>query len=287
MKEKIKYVFYGIIMGIANVIPGVSGGTMAIILNFYDRLMESITFNLKIIKKNIGFLIPLGIGLVIGILGLSKVMNVLLSDYPTQTYFAFIGIIIGSLPLIWSKAKRSDKKIQISSWIAFIVTLGIMIGLAFFSSDKDAAPIKYTSFSIEACIMCFISMIIGASTMIIPGISGSMMLLIMGMYGTIFGFVISNLYIPLLIPTALGAFVGLFGGAKLITIFLNKYEQLTYMAILGLLIGSMTELFKRCGILQADMMTVITSIIACVVMFVVVYLFSLAEMKRDKKEAQE
>ena len=287
MKEKIKYVFYGIIMGIANVIPGVSGGTMAIILNFYDRLMESITFNLKIIKKNIGFLIPLGIGLVIGILGLSKVMNVLLSDYPTQTYFAFIGIIVGSLPLIWSKAKRSDKKIQISSWIAFIVTLGIMIGLAFFSSDKDAAPIKYTSFSIEACIMCFISMIIGASTMIIPGISGSMMLLIMGMYGTIFGFVISDLYIPLLIPTALGAVVGLFGGAKLITLFLNKYEQLTYMAILGLLIGSMAELFKRCGILQADMMTVITSIIACVVMFVVVYLFSLAEMKRDKKEAQE
>ena len=275
MKEKIKYVFYGIIMGIANVIPGVSGGTMAIILNFYDRLMESITFNLKVIKKNISFLVPLGIGLVIGILGLSKVMNILLSDYPTQTYFAFIGIIIGSLPLIWSKAKRSDKKIQTSSWIALIITLAIMISLAFFSSDKDAAPIKYTSFSIEACIMCFISMTIGASTMIIPGISGSMMLLIMGMYGTIFGFVISYLYIPLLIPTALGAVVGLFGGAKLITILLNKYEQLTYMAILGLLVGSMAELFKRCGILQAD------------IMFAIVYLFSLAEMKRDKKEVQE
>ncbi len=287
MKEKIKYVFYGIIMGIANVIPGVSGGTMAIILNFYDRLMESITFNLKVIKKNISFLVPLGIGLVIGILGLSKVMNILLSDYPTQTYFAFIGIIIGSLPLIWSKAKRSDKKIQTSSWIALIITLAIMISLAFFSSDKDAAPIKYTSFSIEACIMCFISMTIGASTMIIPGISGSMMLLIMGMYGTIFGFVISYLYIPLLIPTALGAVVGLFGGAKLITILLNKYEQLTYMAILGLLVGSMAELFKRCGILQADMLTVITSIIAGVVMFAIVYLFSLAEMKRDKKEVQE
>lgn len=287
MKEKIKYVFYGIIMGIANVIPGVSGGTMAIILNFYDRLMESITFNLKVIKKNISFLVPLGIGLVIGILGLSKVMNILLSDYPTQTYFAFIGIIIGSLPLIWSKVKRSDKKIQTSSWIALIITLAIMISLAFFSSDKDAAPIKYTSFSIEACIMCFISMTIGASTMIIPGISGSMMLLIMGMYGTVFGFVISDLYIPLLIPTALGAVVGLFGGAKLITILLNKYEQLTYMAILGLLVGSMAELFKRCGILQADILTVITSIIAGVVMFAIVYLFSLAEMKRDKKEVQE
>lgn len=274
-------------MGIANVIPGVSGGTMAIILNFYDRLMESITFNLKVIKKNISFLVPLGIGLVIGILGLSKVMNILLSDYPTQTYFAFIGIIIGSLPLIWSKAKRSDKKIQTSSWIALIITLAIMISLAFFSSDKDAAPIKYTSFSIEACIMCFISMTIGASTMIIPGISGSMMLLIMGMYGTVFGFVISDLYIPLLIPTALGAVVGLFGGAKLITILLNKYEQLTYMAILGLLVGSMAELFKRCGILQADILTVITSIIAGVVMFAIVYLFSLAEMKRDKKEVQE
>lgn len=286
MKEKLKFVFYGIVMGVANVIPGVSGGTMAIILNFYDRLMESITFNFKIIKKNIGFLIPLGIGLAIGILGLSKLMNVLLADFPTQTYLAFIGIVLGSLPLIWFKARVNEPKVKVSSWIAFALMLGIMLVLAFFNADKEGATIAYTSFSLEACIMCFIAMVIGASTMIIPGISGSMMLLIMGMYGTIYGFVISELYIPLLIPSGLGAVVGIVGGAKLITIFLKRYEQLTYMAILGLLIGSLAELIKRCGIFSADIFTIITAIIAAVVFFAIVYMFSLAEIKRDLKERE-
>lgn len=284
MKEMLKNVFYGIVMGIANVIPGVSGGTMAIILNFYDRLMESITFNLKVIKKNLSFLIPLFIGVAIGILGLSKVMNILLENYPTQTYLAFIGIIIGSLPLIWFKAKAKESKLKTSSIIAFIVTLGIMIALSFFNADKEGAIIAYTSLSLESFIMCFVAMVIGASTMIIPGISGSMMLLIMGMYGTIYGYIIPNLYIPLLIPTGLGAVVGIFGGAKLITVFLNKFEQLTYMGILGLLIGSMLELFKRSNILGSDMFTIMTAIVAMIVMFVVVYLFSMAEIKKDLKE---
>lgn len=286
MKEKFKYLLYGVFMGISNVIPGVSGGTMAIILNFYDRLMESITFNFKIIKKNISFLIPLGIGVVIGILGLSKVMNILLIDFPVQTYLSFVGIVIGSLPLIWSKVKRSNEKVKISSWISFVVMLGIMIFLAFFNADKETAPIAYTSFSIEACVMCFIAMVIGSSTMIIPGISGSLMLLIMGMYGTIYGFVISELYIPLLIPAGLGAVVGIFGGAKIITSLLKRYEQLTYMAILGLLIGSLIELFKRSNILTSDLITVATAVVMALVMFIIVYMFSMAEIKRDAKEKE-
>ena len=284
MLEKIKYVFFGIIMGIANVIPGVSGGTMAIILNFYDRLMESITFNLKVIKKNLNFLIPLGIGIVVGIVGLSKVMNVLLNAYPTQTYFAFIGIVLGSLPLIWSKARMHKKEVGATSWIAFAAMLSLMIFLSLFKADKEGAAILYNSFSLQSCLACFVSMIIASSTMIIPGISGSLMLLIMNMYGTIFGFVISEFYIPLLIPVGLGAVIGIFGGAKLITVFLKRFEQFTYMAILGLLVGSIFELVKRCGIFNADLMTIVTSIVATAIMFVVVYLFSLMEIRRDKKE---
>lgn len=273
------YFIYGILMSIANVIPGVSGGTIALILNFYDKLMESITLNFKVIKKNLNFIIPLGLGLVVGIVGFSKIMKYLLNIFPTQTFSAFSGIIIGSIPLIYAIAKNK-KSVTKTNWFVFFVSLSLMFVLSLISVNKGDALVKYTDFSLEAAIMCFISMAIATATMIIPGISGSLMLLIIGMYGTIYISVIGNFNIPLLIPSVLGAGFGLFAGAKLISYFLNKHEQMTYMAILGLLIGSLFELFKKSNILSKDVITLIASFVCFVVAFLIVYLFSLKEIKK-------
>lgn len=283
MKEKLKFVFYGIVMGGANVIPGVSGGTMAIVLNFYDRLMESITFNFKVLKKNLDFLIPLGIGLGIGIIGFAKIINYFLEAFPTQTYLSFVGIILGSLPLIWAKARLKDKKVSKTAWIVFVIMLGIMIVMTFMNASEEDAMIKYTSLNLESFIACVIAMAIGSSTMIIPGISGSLMLLIIGMYGTIYGHVIANFDIPMLIPSGIGALIGFVGGAKLMTIFLKRYEQVTYMAILGLLVGSMVELVKRSAFWTGGMVVIASSLVAGAIMFIIVCKFSLAEIKRDQK----
>lgn len=282
--ETVKYIIFGIIMGVANVIPGVSGGTMAIILNFYDRLMESITLNFKVIKKNLPFLIPLGIGLAIGIVGLSKIMKFLLDTYPTQTYFGFIGIVIGSLPLIFFKAKHNTK-IKPVNLIPFMITVALMIYLAFANGDKEAAKsiVVYTSLNIESFIVLSVAMAIATVTMIIPGISGSLILIIMGLYGTIYGYAIAELNIPLLIPCGLGAVVGILGGAKLVRFLLGRYEQLTYMAILGLLVGSIVQLFMLSGIEFVFNATSIVSLLVCGASMIVIYWFSLQEIKRDKK----
>lgn len=276
------YFIYGILMSITNVIPGISGGTVALVLNFYDKLMESITLNFKIIKKNLNFIIPLGSGLVIGVIIFSKIMKILLKAFPTQTFIAFAGVIVGSLPLIYAIAKKR-KKISKINWFVFLVAIILMIILSFISIDKGDAIIKYQTFSIEAMIMCFIAMSIATATMIIPGISGSLMLLIMGMYGTIYISAIGNLYFPLLIPTAFGGLFGLFAGAKLISYLLKRFEQLTYMAILGLLAGSLIELFKKSNILTADFIVIFSSIICFVFSFLIVYLFSLKEIKKIKE----
>lgn len=284
--ESIKFIIYGIAMGIANVIPGVSGGTIAVILNFYDRLMESITLNLKIVKRNLPFLIPLFLGVGIGIVGLSKIMQFLLENFTTQTYFGFIGIVFGSLPLIFFKAK-GKKNIKPMSWIPFVIALVLMLYLAFANGDKETAKtiVKYTTLNMESFMMCFFSMAIATVTMIIPGISGSLILIIMGMYGTVYGFAIAEFNIPLLIPCGLGAVVGILGGAKVVRLVLSKFEQLTYMAILGLLVGSIVQLFMLSNITLAFDLTLMTSIVVCVLCFGIIYWFSLQEINRDKKEA--
>lgn len=284
----IKYLFYGVLMGVANVIPGVSGGTMAIILNFYDRLMESITLNFKKIKENLDFLIPLFIGIIAGVFALSNLMGFLLENYVSQTYFGFVGIVLGSLPLILSKAKQG-RKIKNISWLPFAIAFGLMVYLAFANGDKESAKtiIKYTSLNFESFIACFIAMAIGTVTMIIPGISGSLILIIIGMYGTIYGYAIPELNIGLLIPVGLGTVFGFFGGAGFVRYLLHHHHQLTYMAIMGLLVGSLVELYNLSGIsLNIDFVT-ISSIITMVVMAIIISWFSSEEIKRDKLKFQE
>lgn len=274
--EKIKYVIFGVLMGVANVIPGVSGGTIAIILNFYDRLTESITLNFRILKKNIGFLIPLFIGVLVGIVSLSKVMEYLLVNYTTETYFGFAGIVLGSLPLIFHKAKC--EKISGVSFIPFVVTFMIMVFLSFVSVESTG-PVTDYPLTILSGFKLFISMAVATVTMIIPGISGSMILIIIGMYEVIYGYAIANFMIPLLIPIGLGAVFGLLGGAKLVNVLLHKYQQLTYMAILGLLVGSFIELYNRSN-LVFSFNELLMPIIVALLMFIIVYWFSSYEINK-------
>lgn len=265
-------------MGIANVIPGVSGGTIAIIFNIYDELMECITINIKTIFKHLNFLIPLGIGMICGIIGLSKLMEILFDNFPTQTYFAFIGIIIGSLPLMFSKVKANGK-IDLKSIISFLIMFSIMILTTYTKTDKEAGEVLFTTLNFNSFLILFFSMALASATMIIPGVSGSMLLIVLGMYKTIMFEVINNRNIPLLIPSALGGIVGILLGAKLIRVLLEKFPKITYMGIIGLLIGSAYQLVYQSGI-NFDFNLFISILIMCL-MAVIIYLFSLSEIKGE------
>lgn len=254
--EILKLILKGIVLGVANVIPGVSGGTMAVVFNVYDKIIELICPNVKKILKAWKFWLPLGIGMGIGVIGFSKIITKLLENFPIPTTFFFIGLILGSIPLIFRKMKSNlDSKIEAKK-IVFIV-LSFLIGLflvlsmiIFGSSDIDSAKnaaktsamALSTSLDIKTAILLFIAGVAAAVAMIIPGISGSFLLLALGMYGTIMAS-ISHLDVIFLLPFAFGVVVGLILGAGLVRFLMAKIPAYTYSAILGLIVGSVFVIF--------------------------------------------
>ncbi|MBR5500238.1 MAG: DUF368 domain-containing protein, partial [Clostridia bacterium] len=119
----------GIMIGVANVIPGVSGGTIAVITGVFDRLIEAINTLFKQFKKNLKFLLPIGLGAVVGILGLSKVMDFCLGNYYIPTNFFFVGLVAGSIPLIVKKTKESGH-IKFYHVVPFLLAMAAVVILA-------------------------------------------------------------------------------------------------------------------------------------------------------------
>ena len=168
MIESIKLFFIGIILGVGNVIPGVSGGTIAVVFNIYDRLINVISLNIKKIISEWKFLLPLGLGMVAGIIGFSKVITFLFENYPMQTNLFFVGIIAGSISLIYRKIKSSmqeisekNKKPYLSTIICFVISLAIMIAMTVFK-DISTSTIIYTELTMPLFFILMASGFLGA-----------------------------------------------------------------------------------------------------------------------------
>ncbi len=321
--EFIKLIFKGIALGVANVIPGVSGGTMAVVFNVYDRIIDLISPDLKKIFCAWKFWLPLAIGMCVGVLGFSKVITILLEKYQIPTTYFFIGLILGSIPLILRKMKSSQqqsenaegakeentnesKKRKVLLKFAFLIGLLMVLSMKFFGGDIDARkaaeksnamkqktesvakaksepqPEKITetitaqteqpaqatqngndAFSLElsegnlveendgrmtvsTIALLFVAGVAAAIAMIIPGISGSFLILALGMYGTIIS-AVARLDVLFLLPFALGALVGIIFGASLVRFLMEKIPSHTYAAILGLIVGSVVIIFPGVG----------------------------------------
>lgn len=236
----IKNFLIGMVVGVANVIPGVSAGTMAVILGIYDRLLNAITLKKDKLKENLPFLISIAIGAGIGILLFSNIIEYLYECYAMETSFAFIGIIIGSIPMIWKNASNKQQ-LKGSQWIPFIITFTLMIVMAL-SSNQTTDQEVITSINLMESIWLLVAGAISAFAMIIPGISGSFIMLTLGVYTTVIS-AISNIDLAVIIPVGIGVLIGIVGGTQIVKILLNKYRQATYLAILGLVVGSLFSLY--------------------------------------------
>ena len=150
MKELIILGVKGFIMGIANIIPGVSGGTLAITLGIYEKLIGTISHFFKNIKENLKFVIPIGIGMVLSILVLSKVISFCLDKYALATILLFVGLILGGIPLI---AKRVKSKISISNIIIFVLTFSLVIALALL---KGEGSVSFDNMTLSSYLLLFV-----------------------------------------------------------------------------------------------------------------------------------
>lgn len=234
-----KNIYRGIMMGASDVIPGVSGGTIAVLLGIYDRLIAAINgFLSKDWKKQLGFLVPLGIGVATAILLLSHVIEWLFEHYPGPTQFFFLGLIIGVLPYLFRKAEaRSTFK---GRHILLLAIGIIIVGSMFFLNADEGAII--TQLNTTTYILLFISGFIASSAMILPGISGSFMLLILGVYPTVIG-AISNFQLDIIVVTGIGIVIGIVVMSKIINYFLTHHKTATFAVIIGMVIGSVFVVF--------------------------------------------
>ncbi|MBP1548959.1 MAG: DUF368 domain-containing protein [Oscillospiraceae bacterium] len=239
-KESIILALKGIVIGIGNAIPGVSGGTIAVVTKIYDRLIGAITPNIKKLIKNMPFLIPVGIGMVIGIFLTSVALEQLFENYNVPTQLTFLGLIVGSLPLVLNESKKEQKKIRPVNLIPFAVGVLFMIALLFAGSGK--ALFSGGELGIRDVVLYIIMGFVAAVTMIIPGVSGSMVMKIFGAYDSVIT-AVANLEIPVLICFGAGAVIGVFVAAKVIDVLIKKYRQGVYCLIIGLIVGSVPHIF--------------------------------------------
>lgn len=287
--EHIVNVLKGTVIGIANAIPGVSGGTMMVIMKVFDRLLGAVTLNLKKLKENFVFLLTILMGMGIGVILSAKVLSYCFEEFYVQTQFFFMGVVLGSLPMIYKEATK-EKKLSPVHIIPFLIGLGVIIGVTVASMSMGANSVR-TSLDAGTFLYLTVISIVAAAAMIMPGLSGSLVLLILGGYQTVIQ-AVDEMNIPILIPVAIGIIIGVVLCAKLITICLKKWYRGTYAAILGLICGSFYAIFPRetpgtDG--STDFAFNTSGIIAIIIGFIGIMLplsMSYIDSKKNKKETE-
>ncbi|WP_050636523.1 DUF368 domain-containing protein [Candidatus Stoquefichus sp. SB1] len=263
----IKNLIGGIAVGIANVIPGVSGGTMMVILGIFNHTMEAISGVFQKEndhrKEDILFLFQVLLGAAIGLVGFAKVLEFLFDHYPTQTMYWFIGLIAFSIPL-FLKGEMKGEKIKI---IPLICGLGIIFGLEFLNPGEGTVNVNpaFPSVDMMLCLTMIVVGIIGGATMLMPGVSGSMVLLIIGQYYLFKSYLanVTSFQLNVLIPLCfigIGVIIGIILSAKVCDYFIKRYKAGFLSFILGLIIASSLVLIPFDA--SYDLMMIVTSIIA-------------------------
>ncbi len=274
----IKSILKGMVIGIANIIPGVSGGTMMVAMGIYDKLIHCITHLFKEFKQSVLFLLPIAIGMGVAIILSALGLDYLFETVPLQTNLLFVGLILGGLPAIWKNVKGNS--VRIGHILAFIAFFALVVCMAVFGGGEgNHADL---SFTVGNVLILFGVGIIASATMVIPGVSGSMVLLLLGYYNPILSAISDFIKAVLafdmhgilhgfgiLIPFGLGVVAGIFAVAKLVEIIFEKFPLYAYWAIIGLIIASPIAIFAMGTFPALTVVGVITGIIALAVGFVI------------------
>ena len=237
--KSIKGFFFGLLFGSTSPIPGVSAGTLAVFLNIYEDVFSSI--NIAVIKKNWFVSAFFFIGGCIGLFGGSKIIAFLHSRYEQIVIFSLIGLILGCAPVIYKKAKA--KTIELTNVLIFLLSLAFMISLALMSGDDTNGTLDQLGSLTPAYVAwLFVAGSISGAAMLIPGVGGSLMMIVFGIYG-IYLEAIRTLHFTILSILLISMFIGIFFGAKLTKKLLEAHSRTLYSSILGFIIGSVFFIF--------------------------------------------
>ena len=262
----------GLAFGITQIIPGLSGATIAIMMGFYFELLEAINHFTKDLRKNLKFALPILLGMVFGLILFSSIVNFLLTNYSFPTMLFFIGLVAGILPHIYTKIRADGQKLKAVDIILIAVPFIILVTVSFMQEARVTAPAELIdNIGIPFIIFLFVAGILAAAALIVPGFSGSFILLLLGIYHLAI-YSISSIrhllldftnitlmlnIIKVLLPLGIGVIVGIISMARLIEKLIKNHNKLLYTLILGLLFGSIFALFREPTVYQSGVSTVI------------------------------
>lgn len=243
LREPISLILKGIGMGAANVIPGVSGGTIALITGIFEKLIDSIkSFDLKSLKLllkgdfkaffkrvNIKFLLLVFFGIFLSILTLAKILGYLFDNYPVYIWSYFFGLILASVYFVGKRIRKIDL------WVVITFLTGTIIAviLSILTPATENTRLYYL-------VLCGVAAI---CSMILPGLSGSFVLILMGNYELVFIKAINEFDVGVLIPVAIGAVVGLLVFSHILSWIFKRYKDQTISLLTGFILGSLSVLW--------------------------------------------
>ena len=291
----------GLVIGASMLIPGVSGGCMAIILGIYDELISAVSNIRKAFVRNSLFLLNYLVGGLVGVVLLSEPLLRLLEWQEVPCRFFFVGAIIACIPPLYKRAVyggrekspgfkldginiegsviiQKRQKLKVTNIIAGIIGAVVGISLQYIPADLFTPS---EDMGITTYIALFFAGIVLAVALVLPGISGSYMLLIFGIYDITLN-AIKEFDIAFLLPIVIGALIGTFGSAKIIDNLINRHPQFIFLLIIGFMIGSLYQVVPRdfpTGIL------IPISIVTFAVGFTVIYILGLFADKDKTKSA--
>ena len=289
MLQWILDILRGAVIGVSNIIPGVSGGTMAVSMGIYDRVIYAVNNLTKQFRKSFRELLPILIGVLIGLFAFAALIGTLLGTKSDEipltrlpTNFAFIGLILGGLPAIYKRVNMKSAKLP--GVILFLVFLVLVVVLPLLNPPEA----RTADHSVGTIFLMVLLGAIASSTMVIPGVSGSMIMMLLGYYNSVIN-AMNDLRggdwssLVLLLPFVIGLIVGIVFIAKLMNFLLRKYAALTFCAIFGLVIGSPVALLmqnRECFRL-ATAGNWIISIVCLVIGFAIAWFMSTLDRKES------
>lgn len=273
MKHNLKLAFTGAVVGIAQVLPGVSGSWVAVVLGVYDDLIMGISHFTSNIKGNLKLFGWIGLGLLPSVVISAKLLSEALERYNFETTLLVIGLIVGSVPSIIADARAGSTKVEKSSLAAGALGFLAMLPLITYAIAQEAA----TGGSVAEATPLFLAYLalvgfVSVATMLIPGVGGSLMLVVFGVYETIMA-AIGNLDFAVLAPVAVGGVFGLFGGARMMEYLFKRFRQQMYVVVVGL-VAAVAVGYGSVILPQVEMgMSVVTGALALVVGLGIAYAF--------------
>lgn len=221
----------GIFIGTGAILPGISSGVLCVIFGIYEKLLDSVLHFFQDIKNNFKFLFPIAIGGILGIILGGKFLNYFLVTFPIQTKSIFVGLILGSIPSLFREVNEKQKY-KSHNWIYFVLALGIGILTVVLEQTLPITNLQTLTF--PYLVLCGFVMSIG---IIVPGVSSTILLMLLGIYTTYLT-AVSSVYLPILIPIVLGVVLGSILWMKMTRFLLDHFYAQTFYSIIGFTVGS-------------------------------------------------